>query len=318
MPFTEEGSAAENNWCAVMVRWVLGVLALGMTQVVCAQELAQQGSGGVPAGLTQKQAFVRGLVEDASVIKRIQASQDAEAQRLLALAGDSFAGALAAIKSGDFTGAEKRFDEALSAIGKARRRVPDTAAVTARQRADYEKLLESVESMEKSYQGYLKRAKLPPGAPGSEMGERESFDVAKRVEAAKSLAKEGRLGDALQALEKIEQMMKSAIGRILGSTTLDYTQKFETQAEEFAYELERNRSLLELIPVAITELKPTEEVQQTIEGLVEQDRASVDLAREYARLQDYRKALINVRAGTAYLQLALTVAGLVMSHGQMQ
>lgn len=298
-----------------LFRRIMGILALGMAQAVFAQAPVQQSGGDIPLGLSQKQAFARSLVEDPSVAKRIQTSQDVEAQRLFALAGDSYTGALVALTVGDFAGAEKLFNEAMSAIGKARRRVPDTEALAIKQRADYGKLLESVESLEKSYRSYLKRAKPPSSTLGGETEERASLGIARLVDAAKMHAQENRMGDALQALEKAEQVMKSALGRILGSTTIEYTQKFESPAEEYSFELERNRSYLELIPVAIAELKPTEDAKQTIESLVEQDRAAIDLAREYAKLQDYRKALANVRAGTGYLQLALSTAGLVLSKG---
>lgn len=298
-----------------MIRWVIGLLALGVAQASFAQVPAQQGGGDIPLGLSQKQVFARGLIEDAAVVKRIQASQDAEAQRLLAQAGDSYSAALVSLKGGDFASAEKQLNESMSAIGKARRRAPDVAALAAKQRADYQKSLESIESLQKSYLSYLKRAKSTSASSSGDTDDRATLGIAKLVETAKAHAKDGRMADALQALEKAEQVMKSALGRVLGATTLEYTQKFETLAEEYAFELERNRSYLELVPVAIDELKPTEDAKQTIENLVEQDRAAIDLAREYEKLRDYAKAVANVRAGTSYLQLALSTAGLVLTRG---
>ncbi len=298
-----------------MLRWVL-VLVLGVAQTAFAQTSLQREGGVIPLGLSQKQEFARGLVEDLSVVKRIQASQDAEAQRLLTVAGDSYNNALVALKNGDFASADKQLNESMSAIGKARRRVPDVAALAGKQRAAYQKLLESIESMQKSYFSYFKRAKSSSGSSGSEADERMRLGVDKLVDSAQNHAKDGRMGEALQALEKAEQGMKSALGRILGATTLEYTQKFDTIAEEYAFELERNRSYLELVPVAIEELKPTEDARQTIDTLLEQDRAAIDLAHEYERLRDYAKALANTRAATSYLQLALSAAGLVVMRGQ--
>ena len=294
---------------------IIGILALGVAQAVFAQAPVQQSDAEIPLGLSQKQVFARSLIEDASVAKRIQESQDVEAQRLLTLAGDSYNAALAALKGGDFASAEKQLNESMSAIAKARRRVPDVAALAAKQRADYQKMLESIESLQKSYLSYLKRAKPLPAPSDNETDARASLGIARLVDAAKMHAQEGRMGDALQALEKAEQVMKSALGRVLGSTMLEYTQKFASLAEEYAFELERNRSYLDLIPVAIDELKPTEDAKQTIESLVEQDRAAIDLAREYEKLRDYAKAVAHVRAGTSYLQLALGAAGLVLSKG---
>jgi len=297
-----------------MIRRMLGILTLGVAQIAFAQAPVQQGGKDIPLGLSQKQAFTRNLVEDASVVKRIQSSQDTEAQRLLTLARDSYASALAAIKGGDFPAAETGFNEAMSAIVKARRRVPDVAALAAKQRTEYLKLLESIESMQKSYLSYRKHTKFSFGSSSSDADVLASLGVVKLVDAAKTHAKEGHMGDALQALEKAEQVMKPALGRVLGGTLSDYPQKFASMNEEYAFELERNRDYLELIPVAVNELKPTEDARQTIESLVEQNRADMDLALEYERLQDYAKALANVRAGNGYLRLALITAGIVASN----
>ena len=293
-----------------MIRWIVVLLALGVVQSAPAQ--TQQGAGSIPSGLAQKQAFARGMVEDASTAERIQGSQDAEAMRLFALAKETYARALAAINDGDFPGAEKQLNEAMSAIGKARRLATDAAALAIKQRAEYEKKLESVEALEKSYRSYLKSAGRKPGEPGNEADEFASLGISRLLEAAKKQAGENRPGDALRVLDKAEQVMRSALNRVMGSAEIDYAQKFETPAEEYAFELERNRSYLEAIPVAIAQFKPTEEAKRNIENLVKQNREAIEQAGVYAGQKDYSRALASVRSGTDYLLNALTVAGLVL------
>lgn len=295
-----------------MIRWVFAILSWGMVQVVFAQVPAQQDGANTPAGLVQKQAFARSLIEDAPAAERIQASQDTEALRLFALAKDSYSSALAALKDGNFASAEKQLNDAMSAMGKARRQVPDAAALAIKQRAEYKEKLESVESLEKSYLSYLKNAGRKSGATDKETEESASLGISRLMEAARKHAAEGQPGDALRTLGKAEQVMRSAMNRVLGSTQLEYTMKFETPAEEYAFELERNRSYLELIPVAIAELKPTDEAKKKVEDLVERNRVALEQSREYVGQKDYRRALASVHTGTGYLQLALTVAGLVV------
>lgn len=295
-----------------MIRRAAFLLSLGVMQVALAQTPAPQGAGGIPGGLAQKQAFARSLVEDAAVAERIKASQDAEALRLFSLAKESYALALGSIKSGDYAAAEQQFNEAMSAMGKARRLAPDAAALAAKQRAEYAEKLQGVESLEKSYRSYLKSTKRKPGAAGSETDESATLGISRLLEAARKHAAENRPGDALRALDKAEQVMRSALNRVLGSATLDYALKFETPAEEFAFELERNRSYVELVPVAIAEYKPKEEARQIIEVLVRQSREAVEQARSYAEQKDYQRALASVRSGTEYLMNALGVAGLVV------
>ncbi len=293
-----------------MLRRVFVVLFCWLAQGAFAQAPAQQSGGNIPAGLAQKQSFARSLIEDASVAARIQASQDAEALRLFALAKDSYSSALAAIKDGNFASAEKQLNDAMSAMGKARRQVPDAAALVVKQQAEYEEKMKSVESLKKSYLGYLKSNGKKPGSTDTD--ESASLGISRLMDAARNHAKDGHPGDALRALEKAEQVMRSALNRVLGSKVLDYTPKFETPDEEYAYELDRNRSLLELIPVAIAQLKPTEETKKNIEGLVERNRVALEQAREYAGQQDYRRALASIHTGTGYLQLSLSAAGLVL------
>jgi tetratricopeptide (TPR) repeat protein len=295
-----------------MARKAALLLFLGVAQVALAQAPAPQGAGGIPAGLAQKQSFARSLVEDAAVAERIKASQDAEALRLFKLAQESYASAQAAVKAGDYAAAEKQLNEAMAAMGKARRLVPDAAALAAKQRAEYAEKLQGVESLEKSYRGYLKAAGRKAGAAGGETDEAATLGISRLMEAARKHAAENRHGDALRALDKAEQVMRSALNRVLGSATLDYTLKFESPAEEFAFELERNRSYMELVPVAIAEYKPKAESRQLIEVLVGQSREAVEQARAYAEQKDYQRALSSVRTGTEYLMNALGVAGLVV------
>ena len=293
-----------------MIRWVVVFFALGVVHNTLAQ--AQQATGGIPAGLAQKQAFARSMVEDVSTAERIQASQDAEALRLFTSAKDAYSRALSAIKDGDFVSAEKQLNEAMSAIGKARRLAPDVAALAIKQQAEYEKKLESVEALEKSYRSFLKSAGRKPSASGNNTDEFASLGISKLVEAAKKHAKENRPDDALRALDKAEQVMRSALNRVMGSSVIEYAEKFETPAEEYAFELERNRSYLEAIPLAIAQFKPTDEAKLNIESMVKQNRESVDQARVYAGQKDYSRALASVRTGTEYLLNALAVAGLVL------
>ena len=295
-----------------MIRWAVFFLSLGMMQAALAQAPAPQSAAGIPAALAQKQAFARGLIEDAAVAERIQASQDAEALRLFAWAKENYTRALAALKEGDYAAAEKQLNEAMSAMGKARRLAPDAAALAIRQRADYAQKLQSVEALEKSYRSYLKGAGRKPGAAGNQTDDSATLGISRLLDAARMHAKEDRPGDALRALEKAEQVMRAALNRVLGSTTLEYDQKFETPAEEFAFELERNHSYVELIPVAVAEYKPTEEAKLSIENLVKQSREAVEQARGYAGQKDYQRALASVRTGTEYLMNALAIAGLVV------
>lgn len=299
-----------------MIRRAIIVIALlGVGSLALAQPPSPSNDKNIPPGLTQKKMFVSGLIEDESVARRIQASNNAEAQHLLAAARDYYAKALAALENADFSNAENQFNETMSALGKARRLVPDTEALVARQRAEYAATLASIEALQQSYLSYLQRVKFPSGNSNSERY--ANLGIARFLDEAQTDAKAEHWDAALHALEKAEQIAKTAMGQILGLIAVEYIHKFETPAAEYAHYLERNRSLLELIPVVIAELKPTEDTRQTIDYMVEQNRAAVDLANEYARLQDYHKAITNMQAAIGYLELALTAAGIILPQAEI-
>lgn len=299
------------------------LLTLCVTQFAFAQAPVQPGGGNIQAGLAQKQAFVHGLAENASAAERMRASHDAEALSLVALAKDNYASALAGLKNGDSAGAEKQLNEVMSRwilLLSLRMHSTDSVALAVKQRVEskkllesYEKLLESVEFLEISYRGYVKRAGLSPVAASlSENPELARF--AEGMAEARMHASMGRMDGALRALSNVAQLMRSAMNRVLDSVAVDYTMKFETLAEEYAYELERSRSYLELVPLAIAEFKPAEDKKLTIGNLVEQNRLAIEQAREYAGQRDYHRALATVYAGMGFLELALSTAGLVAPY----
>jgi len=299
------------------------LLTLCVTQFAFAKTSGQPDAGNIPDRLAQKQAFVHSMVENAPAAERIRASQDAEALGLVTLAKNNYAYALAALKNGNFAGAEKQLNEVMSKwilLLSLQAHSSDSVALAVKQRVEskkllesYEKLLGSVEFLEKSYRGYVKRAGLSP-VDASLNEDAELARLADGMVEARMYASTGRADGALKALSNVAQVMKSAMNRVLGSVTVDYTMKFETLAEEYAYELERNRSYLELVPVAIAEFKPTDDEKLTIGKLVEQNRLALEQAREYAGQQDYQRALATVYAGMGFLELALSSAGLVAPY----
>ena len=299
------------------------LLALCVTQFVFAQTLEQAGGGKSPSGLAQKQAFVQSLVENASSAEYIKASQDAEVLSLVALAKSNYASALAGLRNGDFAVAENQLNEVMYRwILLLSLQMQSTHSVTlaARQPGgskelpeSYGKLLGTLEFLEKSYRNYVKHAVSQP-VDASLKGGEISARFAEGLAEARVHVTMGQKDGALRALSDVAQLMRSAINRVLDSVAVDYALKFKTPAEEYTYELERNRSYFELVPVAIAEFNPMNDEKLAIKKLVEQNRLAIEQARNYAELQDYQRALETVHTGMGFLELALKTAGLVAPY----
>ena len=259
--------------------------------------------------MARKESFLKKLLEDSA--RRVAANRNDEAERRLAAAREHHARALDALRMSDFLAAEQQLNAALGAAGEALRLAPDPARLATELRARYSQLTGGIESLTASYGRHLRRVKaLPAGAPLP-----PDADIARigdLIQQAKDLAAAERLAEANLALAQAEQTLMFALNRILGGETLEYAQQFETQAEEFAYELERNRSYLDLIPPAIAELRPSAGAAQLVERYVEQSRSLREQAHQSAQAQDYQRALTSLKAGTLHLQRALSAAGLVV------
>ena len=254
----------------------------------------------------QKQAFVNRLLGDSPAITRIARSGNAQAQQFLSGAREQNAKAVAVLQSGDIGAADAAFNDAIWMIGKALQLVPDPRSRAVEQRVRYAQLLASIESLQGSYRthlSHLRRAEKEDGAWTT---------VSRLVEQAKALAATEQVGEANRTLLQAEHDLLAAFGKVLSATTIDYTLHFSDAADEYRFEFDRNRSYSDLVPLAVAELKPSQDATKLIGRYVESNLAMRSMAQQQAAGKNYPEALKNLRAGTAYLQRALLAAGLVV------
>lgn len=252
-----------------------------------------------------KETMVRRLLTDSPVAQRIVLSSNVEAKVLFGRAQEQYGAASSALKAGDLVRANDAFNDALWSVGKARQLVPDDANQRVEQKVRYGRLLESTDTLRASYSRHLARSR----ATGAD---RELAQIDSLMAEGRNLANTEQLGEAIRALEKAEQVLMAGINRTLGSTTIEYSEKFNSPAEEFGFELERNNSFADLIPLAVAELRPGDDAKRLIDRYVEQNRALRERAQSEAQSKDYAAALKTLRSGTSDLQRALVAAGLVV------
>ena len=294
----------------------IGLIAAGLLLApalrVAAQDAAPAPAAAVPSSqvVRQKETLVRSLLGDSPVSARINASQNADAKRLFANAQDGYHQAVIHLQTGDLARAEQFLNEAMWNIGRARQMVPDPNSRVIEDRVRYARLQESVEALRGSYARHVARGKTQ--TPGAAPRDRELERIDAMIEEAKASANSEKVGEAARLMEQAEKTLLVGINQVLGSATLEYAEKFDTPADEFAYEMERNRSFSDLVPVAIAELKPTADATRLVDRYVEQNRGMREQAQREAGSKNYTAALKSIRAGTSHLQRALLAAGLVM------
>jgi hypothetical protein len=306
VPFEEEGKPDAGRGGSPAVTAGRRVAA-GVAALACAGALAQPGTPPERRALDQKEALVRRLVFDSPVEQRIEASGNAEAKLQFGRARALHARARALADAGDLAEADTELNAAMWAIGKARQLVPDPAARAVDVRVRYAGLLRTAEALSRSYEGHLARAGA--AAPA---GDARLEAARARIEEAKGLANAEHLAEAVAALERAERDLMAGLNAVLGAATLRYAPRFETPAEEFSFELERNRAYRDLVPVAVAELKPRREAVTLVDRYVALNARQLETAQGHAAARRYPEALDALRTGTNNLQAALAAAGLAV------
>lgn len=255
------------------------------------------------AQLEQKIRLTARLIADSPSAQRIVASGHTQALAHLeegrlhhALAQDLFA-------RGDLSGARREVDDALRHLGLARRLVPDAPARQAAARQRYDALRASTERLIEAWR--------------QRTGDRSDADASDLTAAvgllatAQLLAGDGRLEEANDLLAKAERHVLDGMTRTLHTTTLDYSPRFATPAEEFQYELARQQGFADLLPLALRELRPPADAGALIERYAESAQSLRAQALRRFNAGELPQALTHIRDATLAVQRALLAAGLV-------
>ena len=268
--------------------WLAATLAAALA--ASAQELPQR------AGVEQKEALVRRLLNDSPAVTRIEASGNAQAQAHFAAARELHAAATRMLASGDLASAELQLNDALWMAGKARQLVPDPMQRAIEMRVQNRAMMRAIESLRASYRLHA------PADP-------RLARIDARVEEALGFSNSEHVQKAHELLRAAEGELMAALAEVLASRTLDYHLRFDTPADEFAHELARQRAYEELLPIAQRTLKPGPEALARMERAALAGARLAERAREAAAHRDYAAALERVREATTQLQAALAAAG---------
>jgi hypothetical protein len=282
--------------------------AAGVAAPVFAQAPAgAEAAVSMQALLESKTRLVKLLLSQSPAMIRIPQSSNAQAKKKLADAQALFAKATSEAGAGNQASAIRMLDEALREIVAASRMVPDAAQLASQERARYAGLSEATRTFLNLYKGVS--AKLPGKAGAA------ALDVAGingMIGKAETLAASGSHKEANAVLNDAYKTVVAALNRILMAETIVYDQKFDTPADEYRYELARNRNYEELVPLAMSQLNPPRESVATSESYVKQSKNLRDTAEKQAASGDYQNALKTIQDATLHLQRSLRAAGVIV------
>jgi hypothetical protein len=258
----------------------------------------------------QKRVMVERILRGSPVATRIAGGASDEARKLLATAKDLHDQAAGHLAAGRAAAADALLNDAMSQIGRARSLVPDPAAAAGEERTRHQKLLESIGALEHSYRANVARQSAHGAKETTADRERESAE--KLVADARALAGADRYAEANALLDRALATMLRDFNVHLGGQALIYSRAFPRAQDEYAFELERNRSYESLVPLAITEYRPGKDALALIERYVEENRLLRERAERLAASNNMKSAVKNLQEATDALQRALQAAGLAV------
>lgn len=280
---------------------LLAVLALPVPQAVSADDDAV-----ARTALEQRLRLTASLMADGNTSRRIMASGNQRALAHLDEGRVHHALAQDLLGEGDLSGARRSADEALKHLSMARRLVPDEPGRQAAARKRFDQMLASVERLIESLRQRL------ASTVRSDTEDGDLLAATGLLQAARGFGADGRVDDAVRALTAAERHVLTGINRLLHARTLDYTARAGTPAEEFELELARHRSLAELVPLAVNDLRPRADALALIDRYTEASTALRSQAQQRFAAGETRQALVHLHNALLYVQRALTSAGLVV------
>ncbi|NOY62347.1 MAG: hypothetical protein GXP10_04190 [Gammaproteobacteria bacterium] len=242
------------------------------------------------------------LAPSSPTAQRVESSSNADAKTLLEKARSQLESAQQLLSSGDNSAALAAADSAVRAVTQAAQKVPmvDTSIDY---KARYEETLKSVEKYQASYAKHVKKG------TGDKASQLDSGELQNLLDGAKRLAQSGRYKEANGELESAQDMLTAALGGMLQSMTVVYEKKFETLKEEYEWELSRNVSFEELVPIAIEQKHPSAAVVSRMNKQVDRSREIVVEAKVLGAKGDYKSGIMALQAATGKLQIALRIIG---------
>ncbi len=255
------------------------------------------------AQVKQKLNYAEMLMQSSPAMKRVDASNNAQAKGLAAHARRQIADSKAALGAGDNAAAMKAVDESLRLISDAAFLVPDpNEQIDYKSR--YDDLSEQLRGFDKSYERNIKRGIKPKSGQGLDKAKFDNL-----VKEAAGFADRTKYKEAVKRLERANEMLTQALGQLLQSQTVVYDKNFATPKEEYEYELARYHSYVELIPLAVEQRKPSEQTVAMMDKLAARAKDIRDEGVGLAAKGDHKKAIMALQAATERLQQALRLAG---------
>lgn len=227
-----------------------------------------------------------------------------EAQSLLDGSVTALAEARAALAAGNIEAAAKRADEAFKSLAAISRRMSAGNALSeSAQRKNFDDLREQVATYRASVAELVRDPKMGAAARQLLGQIDQAAAEAARLEGA------GQLGDANKRLAETYKLAVVELSRLRAGQEVVMSLKFDTPADEYAYEQKRFKSNEIMVNMLIAEGKAEGERRTLVDGFVGAGRRLRQEAAENAGAGRYKEAVDLMEQATAQTLRALQAMG---------
>ncbi len=286
----------------VMLGWVL---MMGWASSVAAPATLVQSA----TPTTQKIIYLERLLGSVSG-RRLAESDDPTVRRQLKLTRQELAAARQAWEQNQAARADTHVQSAFAAMTVASRRLPSSDATDQQaERSRYQQLRDGIDVFRQAHARNTQRLKATEGDAG------RGYDVLAVENLVSQAAQRAAVHDyaaAIVSLQQAQALVTGALRGMMHQRTLVHELDLNSPEAEFDYEYRRYLGYVELIPVAIEDLAPSEQTEADMQGAAEKAAWMAAQAQDRAQRGDHPVAIRMLLDATELVRGALRWAGVSM------
>lgn len=244
------------------------------------------------------------LILQSSAAKQITASGDEDALAKYSEAKELYRKALEAREKGNEAEQRRLLDEASRTMFQAVRLAKPESVVGDKQRADFNKRLDSLNQLLQAHERVRKEK-------GSSAGkDAVNGPVKEKMDRARALYDAGKMEEARAALDEAYVEAKAAMGLLHGGDTVVRSLNFASKEEEYRYELDRNETHRVLLGRVLDDKADRPELRTQVKPFADRAAELRKQAEAAAASKSYDKAIETLEESTKELVRAIRAAGI--------
>lgn len=283
-----------SNICIVMIMIVL----FSGGNAFAASEADRYGD------IYNKNKLLGWLVNDSPVSKRIEVSGDDQAKQQLQRSQEMWGQALEHNEKGEYELAEGHINQGLKLMTKLSRKVKDEDRVKQARIELYKQVKEHVDMFVVAFD----RVAEEKGKDHiSGMLDRDELE--KVISRADDAYEDGDLALANHLMRQAADMVDIALSDARHEDVLLHELTFESLEEEYAYEIDRNESYIQLIDLMQIKTAPSQASAAYVQKMIEENTILREQAEVLASEGNLQQGILVLENGTDKLSRALRVSG---------